>query len=85
VLVNRTDASHDRVFQQLQKLRFNPKSANDERVKRFLPPKDLTGPTLLQMSDYVNQALGTRLRVKSIAAILCHFFIPNAIMRKWFP
>jgi len=30
----------------------------------------------------VNQALCTRLRVKSIAAILCHFFIPNAIMRK---
>jgi hypothetical protein len=38
-VVTRTNASHDRVFQQLQEVHSNPKSANDERVKRFCQPR----------------------------------------------
>ena len=37
-VVTRTKAFHDRVFQKLQELNFNPKSANDERRSRFCHP-----------------------------------------------
>jgi hypothetical protein len=38
-VVTRTKAFHDRVFQQLEELHFNPKTANEERLKRFCHPK----------------------------------------------
>jgi hypothetical protein len=37
-VVTRTKAFHERVFQQLEKLNFNPMSANDERRSRFCHP-----------------------------------------------
>lgn len=37
-IVTRTKAFHDRVFQQLEELNFNPKAANDERRSRFCHP-----------------------------------------------
>jgi hypothetical protein len=33
------DALHDRVFQQLEELHFNPKSGNEERTNRFCHPE----------------------------------------------
>jgi hypothetical protein len=38
-IVTRTKAFHDRVFQQLEELHINPKSAIEERVKRFCHPQ----------------------------------------------
>lgn len=41
-VVTRTKAFHDRVFQQLEELHFNPKAASHERVKRFCHPRALS-------------------------------------------
>jgi hypothetical protein len=37
-VTTRTKAFHDRVFQQLEELNLNPKSANGERRSRFCHP-----------------------------------------------
>ncbi|HLZ12853.1 MAG TPA: hypothetical protein VKP58_09715 [Candidatus Acidoferrum sp.] len=38
-VITRTKAFHDRVFQQLEKLHLNPKSADDKRRSRFCHPR----------------------------------------------
>ena len=37
-IVTRTKAFHDRVVQQLEELNLNPRSANEEKLKRFCHP-----------------------------------------------
>jgi hypothetical protein len=41
-VIARTKEFHDRVFQELQGLELNPKTANADRVKRFCHPKPQT-------------------------------------------
>ena len=38
-VVARTNAFHNKLVEQLEEMRLNPKPANDERVKRFCHPK----------------------------------------------